>query len=380
MAETADRTLQINGQNVHVRTFGDPSDPPILLLPAMLDPAAPTPAPPTWSDTVCTGLAGGPRFVVRYDYEYDSAAPLPTLPGLGSNVVAVLDAVDLPAAHLAARSADAVIAGLVANVQPDRVTSVVEVKPDSADDATVRAILETTADSRREQDREPEGERAPQTPAGDEPTSWFEHLYRAAASGQLALPWERPDPHPLLVAWAEQQAVTGAGRSAAVVGCGTGVDAEYLSSLGFDTTGFDVAQTALSLARRNHPGSAVTYTTADLLDLPAHWQRAFDLVVEIYTIQVLPDPPRADAIANISRLVAPGGTLLAIAFATDEYTPAASTPPYPLTRAEIDAFGAADGLTAAAVERLHYPGSPEPASGPPPLWRAEFRRPAATES
>ena len=210
---------------------------------------------------------------------------------------------------------------------------------------------------------------------GDGAAEFFEAMYKGAFDGELTLPWERPAAHPLLVDWATRRGVTGGGRRAVVVGCGTGVDAEYVAGLGFETVGFDVSQTAIDLAMRQHLGSTVTYTTADLLNLPADWRGAFDLVVEIYTVQALPDPPRADAIAGIAQLVAPGGTLLAIAFIGEEYK-TGGFPPWPLTRAEIDAFGA-DGLKPVAVEELAYSGAPQPQSADDRRWRAEFQRPDA---
>lgn len=210
---------------------------------------------------------------------------------------------------------------------------------------------------------------------GDAAAEFFEAMYQGAASGEHVLPWNRPVPHPLLVDWVARRGVTGGGRRAVVVGCGEGVDAEYLAGLGFDTTGFDVAQSAIERAKRQNPGSAVMYTTADLLNLPSEWRHAFDLAVEIYTIQALPDPPRADAIADVGRLVAPGGTLLAVAFVGEEYSNG-GFPPWPLTRAEIDAF-AADGLVPVAVEQLTYSGSLSPQSPEDQLWRAEFSRPAS---
>jgi SAM-dependent methyltransferase len=218
-----------------------------------------------------------------------------------------------------------------------------------------------------------DGERTARNADGDGPAEFFEAMYQGAADGRHALPWQRPGAHPLLVDWVARRGVTGGGRRAVIVGCGLGVDAEYIAGLGFDTVAFDVAQTAIDLAKRQNPDTAVSYTTADLLNLPKEWLRAFDLVVEIYTVQALPDPPRADAIADIARLVAPGGTLLAVAFVGEKYTNG-GFPPWPLTRAEIDAF-TADGLEPVAVEQLTYSGSPEPESAEDRLWRAEFRRP-----
>ena len=149
--------------------------------------------------------------------------------------------------------------------------------------------------------------------AGDA-TGWFEQLYAAGAGGRVPMPWSRRDAHPLFVDWAQRRAVRGEGRHAVVVGCGLGADAEYTARLGFDTTGFDISATAIRLAGQRFPHTMVHYQVADLLALPAGWRRAFGLVVEIITVQALPDPPRRQAIENIAGLVAPEGE-----FATDVF-------------------------------------------------------------
>ena len=145
-------------------------------------------------------------------------------------------------------------------------------------------------------------------------TGWFDQLYSAGAAGEVSMPWDRDEPHALLRDWSRRERVKGRGKSAVVVGCGLGADAEYISSLRFDTVGFDVSPTALQVARERHPESPVDYRVADLLDLPEEWRHAFDLVVEVFTLQALPDPPRGDAARAIAGLVAPGGRLLAVWF------------------------------------------------------------------
>jgi 2-polyprenyl-6-methoxyphenol hydroxylase-like FAD-dependent oxidoreductase len=197
--------------------------------------------------------------------------------------------------------------------------------------------------------------------ADGSPTAWFEELYAAAARGRATVPWDRGQPHPLLVEWTEQGAVRGDGRTALVVGTGLGYDAELLSQLGFKTTAFDVSPTAVQAVRDRFPNSSVSYLTADLLALPPGWKSAFDLVVEIFTIQSLPRRVRDDATAAVRGTVASGGTLLVIASVSDDDDPAG--PPWPLTQSEVEAF-ATDGLTPILVEEL-----PEPHR-----WRAEFRR------
>jgi 2-polyprenyl-3-methyl-5-hydroxy-6-metoxy-1,4-benzoquinol methylase len=207
--------------------------------------------------------------------------------------------------------------------------------------------------------------------AGDA-TGWFETLYSEAEAGESVVPWADSEPNPHLVEWAARSGLAGTGHRALVVGCGLGYDAEYLASLGFEVTAFDIAPTAIAAAKRANPGSAVSYVTADLLDLPSSWAGAFDLVVEIYTVQPLYGPVRERALAALHQPVAPGGTLLVIARATDEKDPERDPDrmPWAVTRGELDA--AAGGvLQAVRIEQFTEEGLP-----PPHLrWRAEFRRP-----
>jgi SAM-dependent methyltransferase len=164
------------------------------------------------------------------------------------------------------------------------------------------------------------------------------------------------------VEWLETRGVAGRGREALVVGCGYGSDAEYLTEVGFRTTAFDFAPTAIAAARRNHPDSAVDYVVADVLDLPHEWHRRFDLVVESLTVQSMPPEQHATAAQRIAALVAPEGTLLVLATTRDEEGEV-DGPPWPLTRAEIEEF-ASDGLVLGAVERIEG-GT---------WWRAELSR------
>jgi SAM-dependent methyltransferase len=219
-------------------------------------------------------------------------------------------------------------------------------------------------------DWEEEGQRlASQSLAAGDATGWFDQLYAAGASGTVQLPWNRLDPHPLLVDWAQARDVAGHDQRALVVGCGLGADAEYLARLGFDTTAFDISVSAIHVATERSPDTSVHYEVADLFDLPDSWRAGFDLVVEIMTVQALPRRLRATAIGNISGLVAAGGTLLVIAAVQDSDAPAGDLPPWPLRRDEIDAFAGVDLITA-RVELATTPAQPDQQR-----WRAEFHRP-----
>jgi SAM-dependent methyltransferase len=200
------------------------------------------------------------------------------------------------------------------------------------------------------------------------PTAWFDRLYRAAAAGEVTMPWDRTEPHPLLAGWVDSAELSGDGARAVVVGCGLGADAAYVASLGFETTGFDISETAISVARARYGDQGITFAVADLFDLPSAWAHSFDFVVEIFTVQALPDPPRAEAMAHVSRLVGPGGRLIAVEFRSDDSEAEVDGPPWPLTRAEIDAFGAdrLDVVRVAALSDARWPGAT--------FWLAEFTR------
>jgi SAM-dependent methyltransferase len=198
-------------------------------------------------------------------------------------------------------------------------------------------------------------------------TGWFERLYVAADHGVITVPWADFAPYPRLVS--ELAGRAGGGR-ALVVGCGLGDDAEHVASLGFATVGFDVSPTAIATARRRFPHSSVEYVAADLLAPPRRWYATFDLVVEIFTLQVLPVASRRTATARLARLVAPGGRLLVVARAREENDPVGDLP-WPLTRAELDSFHD-HGLVAKSI--VDYLDDEDP--GPVRRWVAWFTAPA----
>src|SRR5258708_17215359 len=124
------------------------------------------------------------------------------------------------------------------------------------------------------------------------------------------MPWARPAANPHLVQWARARLVRGTGRTALVVGCGFGDDAEFVASLGFNVVAFDISRTAIGGARSRFPGSSVDYTPGDLLNPPASWRGAFHLVLEIYTLHPPPRHALTTPLVMLPRLVAPSGTTL----------------------------------------------------------------------
>jgi SAM-dependent methyltransferase len=189
--------------------------------------------------------------------------------------------------------------------------------------------------------------RAAKALADGDATGWFEPLYAAAATGDAVVPWHRGEPAPEIADWAA--GVRGDGKRAVVVGCALGDDAEYVASLGYETTAFDVSPSAIAAVRQRFPESKVGYLVANLFDPPPEWRHAFDVVVEIATVQALPRDVRPAAVERVADLLAPGGNLLVGAFAADDDAEVEG-PPWPLTRAEVESF-ATGGARLASLDR-----------------------------
>ena len=108
---------------------------------------------------------------------------------------------------------------------------------------------------------------------------------------------------------------------------------------------------------------------ADLLDLPGDLVGSFDLVVDVFTVQALPRSLRADAVAGVRSLLAPGGDLLAVQFVLGPEVPEDAGPPWLLRRDEMESFAAGD------VEQVELRRGPHPlrADGPA-TWVGVFHR------
>jgi SAM-dependent methyltransferase len=170
-----------------------------------------------------------------------------------------------------------------------------------------------------------------------DPTGWFEALYKEAEAGQSVVPWADRGANPALVEfWSAHPQPTDA-KKALVIACGLGDDAEQLSAWGFETTAFDIAETAIRTARARFPETRVLYSVADLFQPLAEWQRRFDFVFEANTVQALPAGIRSQAIHKIADFVRPGGKLLAIVRGREANEPEGQMP-WPLTRNELNEF------------------------------------------
>jgi SAM-dependent methyltransferase len=101
------------------------------------------------------------------------------------------------------------------------------------------------------------------------------------------------------------------------VGCGSGRDAVYLTKQGWRVTGVDFAEDALTKARQRAAGEGVQVEwiqgdvgRLDQLGL----EPGYNLLYDFGCIQGLPDPARQGAANGLTRLAAPGASLLMFAF------------------------------------------------------------------
>ena len=113
--------VHANGVELCMESFGQPDDPPLLLIGnSLLE----------WDAGLCERLAAGGRRVVRYDLRdtgrsttVDPAKPAYTLRDLAADAAALLEALGLKRAHVAGRGPGGWIAQLLALDHPERVRS-----------------------------------------------------------------------------------------------------------------------------------------------------------------------------------------------------------------------------------------------------------------
>ena len=121
-----ERMIEENDVELCTEPFGDPGDPPVLLVmgvgASML----------WWDEGFCRLLAEGGRYVIRYDHRdtgrsvtYEPGRPQYSGADLVADAVGVLDAYEIAAAHVVGVSAGGAFAQLLALGFPGRVLSLV---------------------------------------------------------------------------------------------------------------------------------------------------------------------------------------------------------------------------------------------------------------
>ena len=164
-------------------------------------------------------------------------------------------------------------------------------------------------------------------------SAWFDGLYKENENAHENIPWARKEVNPMLQTYLEVKEVCKG--KALVIGCGLGDDAYALAKAGYDTLAIDISQTALDIAQKRFPDTAITFEKQDIFDMPSHYFEHFDFVFEAQTIQSLPVEFRSKMIKAVAQSVAVDGELLVIAHKKQSEK---KGPPWPLTQEEIDQF------------------------------------------
>ncbi len=169
-------------------------------------------------------------------------------------------------------------------------------------------------------------------------TGWFDELYREAAGDIDKVSWADLEPNKYFAEWANDVGLAGSGKKALVIGCGLGDDARFLYDRGFEVTAFDISRAAIEWAKRLHSDTEIRFEVMDLFEPFRGWLRAFDFVLEVYTIQPLPVEMRDRAIDAVAALVKPGGELVVVTHAREDDEGLPDEVPWPMSRAELARF------------------------------------------
>jgi hypothetical protein len=172
--------------------------------------------------------------------------------------------------------------------------------------------------------------------------NYWEHRYQTKD-----MPWEKGAPSPGLVDFLA--AHTGLKRGTVCVpGCGTGHDAREFAAAGFDTYGYDLAPSAIAIARgtpstvsarledfHQHPGTVpgaplrLQFQLADFLrEQPP---QPFDWLFEHTLFCAINPAERDEYVLAVLRWLRPGGNYLAVNY----FIPDTDGPPFGVEREEI---------------------------------------------
>lgn len=124
----SERIVGVGELELWTESFGNPADPTVVLVQAVSGPGV------LWPDELCQGLVEGGRHVIRFDHRdtgrsstVDFTTNPYSLSDVAADVVGVLDAYSVPAAHLVGFSQGGMIAQTIAIEHPDRVASLTSI-------------------------------------------------------------------------------------------------------------------------------------------------------------------------------------------------------------------------------------------------------------
>jgi ubiquinone/menaquinone biosynthesis C-methylase UbiE len=109
------------------------------------------------------------------------------------------------------------------------------------------------------------------------------------------------------------------GKRALDFGCGTGRTGRLLRALGFETTGVDISESMIKIARKKDPdGDYRVIDDGDFSSLP---EGGFDMILSAFTFDNIPGlEHRTNLFTGLRKLLAPAGRMVNLVSTPEMYT------------------------------------------------------------
>ncbi len=140
----------------------------------------------------------------------------------------------------------------------------------------------------------------------------MENIYRTMPAEKI--PWNIEAPPEILKQIVSTKKVKPC--KAIELGCGTGNYVIYLAGLGFQTTGVDISDAAITMARNSASSKDVEceFISIDVLGTMREIKDTFDFVYDWELLHHIFPEDRENYIKNVYRLLNPGGYYLSVCF------------------------------------------------------------------
>lgn len=151
-----------------------------------------------------------------------------------------------------------------------------------------------------------------------------------------------------------QDALTGQPRGTLLdAGCGTGENAEFAASEGFQVTAIDFSSEAIQICKSRHKESHVDYQNRDIFDINHSWEEHFDTILDSAVYHAIPSADRLNYLTILESYLRPDGRLTLITF-----SPSSNGMPEKLAvpREQLETNLQKAGFTAISIKQDYYCG------------------------